>query len=434
MANRPRSKPQENRAKKRSTVTRSSSGSLVAISKRGAGRAVSGVGPLLERVVSILERARDQVIRSVNSAMVLAYWQIGREIVQYHQRGAVRAEYGDQLLEALSARLQERFGRGYSATNLRYFRLFYQTYADRQPTIRHRPCDELIESGRKHHKACDVSRALALAGRPGGHLAGFSSRLSWSHYRTLTKVEHPAERAFYEIEAEIQGWSVPHLARQVHTHLFARLLKSRNKQGVMDLATRGQVLEKPADMIKHPVVLDFLDLPETAALCESDLERAILSKLSQFLLELGKGFAFVARQKRLSFEDENFYIDLVFYNVILKCYLLIDLKLGRLTHQDIGQMDSYVRLFDAQGRTKGDGPTIGLILCAEKNEAVARYSILHEHQQLFAAKYVTYLPTVQELERELARDRHLLDTRVDGSARKRPTGGRGNKTRRQRRG
>jgi hypothetical protein len=157
------------------------------------------------------------------------------------------------------------------------------------------------------------------------------------------------------------------------------------------------------------MVLDFLDLPESAALRESDLESAILAKLSNFLLELGKGFAFVARQKRLSFEDEHFYVDLVFYNVILKCYLLVDLKLGKLTHQDVGQMDSYVRLFDDQGRTKGDGPTIGLILCAEKNEAVARYSILHEHEQLFAAKYVTYLPSVEELERELARDRRLLE-------------------------
>jgi hypothetical protein len=173
----------------------------------------------------------------------------------------------------------------------------------------------------------------------------------------------------------------------------------------MDLARRGQIVERPIDLMKSPVVLDFLDLPETELLRERDLESAILSKLSQFLLELGKGFAFVARQKRVTFEDEEFYVDLVFYNNILKCYLLIDLKLGRLTHQDVGQMDSYVRLFDAQGRTEGDGPTIGLILCAEKNEAIARYSILNEHQQLFAAKYVTYLPSVEELERELERER-----------------------------
>jgi predicted nuclease of restriction endonuclease-like (RecB) superfamily len=379
--------------------------------------AATDVGRLLERVVTILEQARSQVVRSVNSAMVLAYWQIGRELVEFHQRGARRAGYGDQQLEALSARLHERVGRGFSVTNLRYFRLFYQSYANREPTIRHKPCDELVAGTEKHHKAGDVSAALALAARPGGRLAGFSARLSWSHYRTLTKVDNPAARAFYEIESELEGWSVPHLERQIHTQLFARLLKSRDKAGVLDLATRGQVIERPIDLIKRPVVLDFLDLPESSSLRESDLEGAILSKLSEFLLELGKGFAFVARQKRLSFEDEDFYVDLVFYNVILKCHLLIDLKLGKLTHQDVGQMDSYIRLFDARGRTEGDGPTIGLILCAEKNEAVARYSILHEHEQLFAAKYVTYLPTVEELEREIARDRRLAEIRTDTSRR-----------------
>lgn len=390
--------------KKVSTARRQS------VARAGTGSVTPGVAPLLDRVISILDAARAQVVRSVNSAMVLAYWQIGREIVEYHQGGAVRAEYGDQLLELLSAELAERVGRGYSVTNLRYFRLFYQTYAERGPTIRHKPRDELLAVPGKHHKARDVSAALERAVAPGATLTGFSGQLSWSHYRTLTKVTHPAERAFYEIEAEFGDWSVPQLERQIHTHLFARLLKSRNKAGVMDLATRGQVLERPVDAIKHPLVLDFLDLPESETLRESDLESAILGKLSHFLLELGKGFAFVARQKRLSFDHEHFYVDLVFYNVILKCYLLIDLKLGKLTHQDVGQMDSYVRLFDSQGRTEGDGPTIGLILCAEKNEAVARYSILHENEQLFAAKYVTYLPSVEELERELAREKRALES------------------------
>jgi predicted nuclease of restriction endonuclease-like (RecB) superfamily len=380
-----------------------------------ASAAPGGVGPLLERVVSILEQARSQVVRSVNSAMVLAYWQIGREIVEYHQGGAGRAEYGDRVLALLSQRLQVQVGRGYSVTNIKYFRLFYQAYADREPKIRHEARDELPGRAVKGHEGRDVSKALSLAARSGGLLEGFSSRLSWTHYRTLTKVDDPAARAFYEIEASLADWSVPHLERQIHTHLFARLLKSRNKQGVMDLATRGQVLEKPVDAIKHPMVLDFLDLPDSAMLRESDLESAILGKLSHFLLKLGKGFAFVARQKRLSFEDEHFYVDLVFYNVILKCYLLIDLKLGKLAHQDVGQMDSYVRLFDAQGRTAGDGPTIGLVLCAEKNEAVARYSVLHENKQLFAAKYVTYLPSVEELQRELARERRLLEVN-DGDA------------------
>ncbi len=250
----------------------------------------------------------------------------------------------------------------------------------------------------------DLSRAASLE-----PLAGFSPVLGWTHYRLLMNVEHEAARRFYEIEAEQAGWSVDHLERQIHTQLFARLLKSRDKAGVMDLAARGQAIERPMDVLKNPYVLDFLDLPDSHQLREADLESAILDKLQQFILELGKGFAFIARQKRISFEDEHFYVDLVFYNVILKCYLLIELKLGRLSHQDVGQMDGYVRLFDDQCRSEGDGPTIGLILCAEKNEAVARYSVLHGNEQLFTAKYVTYLPSVEELEREIARERRLLE-------------------------
>ena len=383
--------------------------------------------PLVERVAAILEAARSQVVRTVNSTMVLAYWHVGREIVEFVQRGAKRAEYGEQVLEVLSARLQERVGRGYSIRNLRYFRSFYQAYVDREPLIRDArdefgtgPVPKLGGVGALASVARSQAPATERAGirhapsaESQGALKGFSSRLSWTHYRTLLVVDDVRARAFYEIEAEREGWPVPHLERQIHTQLFARLLKSRNKDGVMDLARRGQVVERPTDLLKSPVVLDFLDLPESELLRERDLESAILSKLSQFLLELGKGFAFVARQKRLTFEDEEFYVDLVFYNIILKCYLLIDLKLGRLTHQDVGQMDSYVRLFDAQGRTEGDGPTIGLILCAEKNEAIARYSILNEHKQLFAAKYVTYLPSVEELERELARDRRIAEAFVE---------------------
>jgi len=281
--------------------------------------------------------------------------------------------------------------------------------SDRAATIRHEARDELPETGGKRHEGRDVSEALSLAASPDACLDGFSSRLSWTHYRTLTKVKRSAERAFYEIEAEREGWSVPVLERQIHTQLFARLLKSRDKAGVMELAARGQVLERPIDAMKQPYVLDFLDLPEAHQLRERDLETAILDKLQHFLLELGKGFAFIARQKRLSFDDEHFYVDLVFYNVILKCYLLVDLKLGKPAHQDVGQMDSYVRLFDDQRRGADDNPTIGLILCAEKKDAIARYSILRGHEQLFAAKYLTHLPSEEELQRELARERRRLE-------------------------
>lgn len=381
---------------------------------------------LVERVVAIIEEARSRVVRTVNSEMVLSYWQIGREIVEHVQRGSTRAEHGEQVIEDLSAQLRERIGRGYSTTNLKYFRLFYVTYRDRRPAIRHEAGDGSevavgrVVPGEFVTSLVTNSKGRAAAQNPHGAGAeshdappGFSSRLSWSHYRTLTKVADPAARAFYETEAERENWSVPHLERQIHTHLHLRLLKSRDKDGVLELARNGQSVERPSDLIKSPVVLDFLGLDGAPTLRESDIETAIISKLSQFLLELGKGFAFVARQKRISFEDEEFFVDLVFYNVILKCYLLVDLKLGKLTHQDVGQMDSYVRLFDAEGRTPGDGPTIGLILCAEKNEAIARYSVLSEHKQLFAAKYVMYLPTEEELRRELERDRRIAEAIVD---------------------
>jgi len=397
----------------------------------GQQKGVSLVAPeeidgLFGRVVKILDEARGAVVRAVNSRMVLAYWHLGREMVETLQRGGDRAEYGSRLVADLSRRLTDTYGRGFSTTNLWYFRQFYLVFSDRSPEIRHKPCGE-SGAAEKLHKACGesppaevqpgigpVTEVLSLTIERPEEVQGFSPRLSWSHYRTLTKVENRAERLFYEIEAENENWSVPHLERQIHTLLFARLLKSRDKAGVLALASEGHQVRQPADALKDPYVLDFLGLPDGGRLRESDLEAAIVGQLQAFLLELGKGFAFVARQKRLAYEDEHFYVDLVFYHTILKClkcYLLIDLKVGKLTHQDIGQMDSYVRLFDDQFTTEGDGPTIGLVLCAEKNEAVARYSVLHESKQIFAAKYVQYLPTEAELKREIERERRLFESR-----------------------
>lgn len=369
---------------------------------------------LFDRVAAILDEARTTVVRSVNNQMVLAYWHIGREIVEALQGGGERAEYGAELLETLSAQLGKHYGKGFSVTNLRYFRLFYQSYADRKPEIHHKACDELsgVPAGGKRPQNRDVLADLSLAVAQADAERGFSARLSWSHYRTLAQVEHRAERLFYEIEAEKEGWSVPHLEHQIHTMLFVRLLKSRDKAGVLKLARKGQEIQKPIDALKDPYVLDFLDLPDGPQLHESGLETAIIGKLQEFLLELGKGFAFVARQKRLAYEDEHFYVDLVFYHTILKCFLLIDLKIGELTHQDIGQMDSYVRLFDDQFTTEGDNPTIGLILCAEKNEAIAKYSVLSDSKQIFAAKYLQHLPSEEELQRELQRERYLLEQHV----------------------
>lgn len=376
------------------------SGSETTINIRGEG--------LMDRVVSILEQARANVVRAVNSNMVIAYWLIGREIVQELQGGEERAEYGQRLLEELSGQLTLRYGRGFSVTNLKYFRLFYQAYANRQPEIRHSACDELTIPDSSEVLA-DLSAALDA----GNTLKGFSSSLSWSHYRALCKVEHPAERSFYEIEAERSGWALPVLERQIHTFLFARLLKSRNKAGVLKLASDGQVISQPVDVIKNPYVLDFLNLPDPVQLHESELESAIIENLQPFLLELGKGFAFVARQHRVAAEFQHFYIDLVFYNYLLKCFVLIDLKMGRLTHQDVGQMDMYVRIFDDLRRADGDNPAVGLILCAEKDEIVARYSVLNESKQLFASKYMLYLPTEEELQKELARERALIEARKE---------------------
>jgi predicted nuclease of restriction endonuclease-like (RecB) superfamily len=232
------------------------------------------------------------------------------------------------------------------------------------------------------------------------------------------RVENRVERLFYEIEANQAGWDVETLERQIHTFLFARLLKSRNKEGVMALIKAGQELAQPIDTIKNPYVLDFLNLPESDILHESTLEAAIIGNLQAFLLELGKGFAFVARQKRIDFDGDCFYIDLVFYHCILKCYVLIDLKLGKLTHQDAGQMDSYVRIYDDLCRSPGDNPTIGLILCSEKSGAIARYSVLHESRQIFASTYVLHLPTEEELRREIERERRLIEVRAAARNRK----------------
>ncbi|HOW51907.1 MAG TPA: PDDEXK nuclease domain-containing protein [bacterium] len=359
-------------------------------------------GALFDRVASILDQARANVVRAVNSNMVIAYWLIGREIVQELQAGTARAAYGIQLVKDLSAKLTERYGRGFSTTNLWYFRQFYLAFSDREPQILHTICG-VSTPGKKLHKACGVSRDLVTTVERPDNISGFSSSLSWSHYRTLTKVTDRNERLFYEIEAEKENWSVPHLERQIHTFLFARLLKSRNKKGLMALTKKGQDIQEPIDAIKHPYVLDFLNLPDGVPLHESDLESAIMDKLQPFLLELGKGFAFVGRQHRVETEAQHFYIDLVFYNYHLKCFMLIDLKIGKLTHQDIGQMDMYVRMFDDLRRGPEDNPTVGLILCAEKDEIVARYSVLNDSRQLFASKYMLYLPSEKELALELGR-------------------------------
>ncbi|PIU42303.1 MAG: DUF1016 domain-containing protein [Candidatus Omnitrophica bacterium CG07_land_8_20_14_0_80_42_15] len=362
---------------------------------------------LFTRVVSILEEARSNVVRAVNNNMVIAYWLIGREIVQAIQGGEKRAGYGERLIEQLSAQLTGKYKRGFSVTNVRYFRTFYSVYSERVPEIRHIGCGELKEIP-KHHIESGVLEDISLAVNIPVKNKGFSPLLGWSHYRELMNVENKNERLLYEIEAEKENWDVEHLKHQIHTLLFARLLKSKNKDGVMALSREGNVIRRPDDIIKNPYILDFLGLPDFECFHESVLEGAIISNLQNFLLEMGKGFAFVGRQKRLQFDDNYYYVDLVFYNCILKCYLLIDLKIGELTHQDVGQIDGYVRMFDDKYRTEGDNPTIGLILCAKKNETIAKYSVLKESRQIFASKYMLYLPTEDELRKEIERERIVI--------------------------
>ncbi|HTI71871.1 MAG TPA: PDDEXK nuclease domain-containing protein [Candidatus Limnocylindria bacterium] len=418
--------------KKRSTPK----GGTKRLPRKVAPAAVEGA--LFDRVVGILEQARTGVVRAVNSYMVLAYWMIGREIVLEVQGGRKRADYGRQVLADLSRQLKERYGEGFSETNLKSFRVFYLAYSDRLVPIRHPTGAEFTEPSSSLAKGRPVGDPLAALKQSAGisrplgvesvstppsetkpairhpagdeSLSGFSPQLSWSHYRALMRVEKPAAREFYEREAIAGGWDKRTLERQIHSFYYERLLKSQQPQKMLAEGRQTLTRSEPAiESLKNPYVLEFLGLPEVAALQESDLESAILSHLQSFLLELGKGFAFVARQKRMRFEEQDRYIDLVFYHLQLKFYLLIDLKMGKLSHGDVGQMDGYVRMFDDLFVNESDGPTIGLILCTEKDEVVAQYSVLSDRKQIFASKYMLYLPTEAELSREIERERRLIE-------------------------
>ena len=380
--------------------------------KSGALINISGDG-LMDRVVSILEQARANVVRAVNSNMVIAYWLIGREIVQELQRGEERAEYGKQVIEKLSKQLTQRYGAGYSVTTLQYFRKFYQTYSSRTPIPRPMGAESASVIN-----TVEISRPMGteLASTP-ENITGFSSQLSWSHYRALMRVVKQDARDFYEHEAIDCCWDKRSLERQIHSQFYERMLKSQTPQLMIERA-RQEIVSRPEgiESLKNPYVLEFLGLPEVSSLREKQLEAAIITHLQTFLLELGKGFAFVARQKRMRFEDTDLYIDLVFYNCILKFYLLIDLKIGELSYRDVGQMDGYVRMFEDQYTAPDDNPTIGLILCETKNDAVAKYSVLNDRKQIFASKYKLYLPTEEELQIELARERALIEASEELSA------------------
>jgi predicted nuclease of restriction endonuclease-like (RecB) superfamily len=372
-------------------------------------------GDLFARVTSILEQARGNVVRSVNANMVLAYWLIGREIVEEIQGGEERAEYGKQVLEQLSEKLAHRYGTGFSIANLKNFRQFYLIYPDRLDRIRYPAGSESEESSKFPRAGKEI--AITKNGYPTGSEFPqcFSPLLSWSHYRALMRVQDDRARLFYEQESIECGWSKSQLERQIHSSYYQRIIANRGNAGLLP-ATRERLqgeITPAVHMLKSPYVLEFLGLPDSRELHESALEQAIINNLQAFLLELGKGFSFVARQKHIRFDDDDFYVDLVFYNFMLKCFLLIDLKIGKLTHRDIGQMDGYVRLFEDRFKVPGDNPTIGLILCSDKGEAVAKYSVLNEGQRIFASKYLQFLPSEQELIVEIEKERRLIEDAIE---------------------
>ena len=359
---------------------------------------------LFARVVDIIHASRKHVARSVNTAMVQAYWLIGHDIVEVEQRGKARAGYGDELIAGLAKHLRSEVGKGFGARTLRRIRLFYLTYPEGSvlpPELGGAEIRTALLSKSEPGKI----RSAPLSKSRGTLAVGFPPTLSWTHYLILLKVTNPAARSFYEIEAAREGWSSRELERQVASLLFERLAKSRDKEKVRDLARRGHQLDGPSDVLKNPFVLEFLGLHERDEWRERELEQAIIDRLESFLLELGKGFCFVARQKRLTLEGDHFFVDLVFYNRLLRAFVLVDLKLGKLTHQDLGQMQMYVNFYDRYQRAEHEAKTIGIVLCSEKNDAMAKITLPEDNEQILAARYQLYLPTEAELREELERER-----------------------------
>jgi predicted nuclease of restriction endonuclease-like (RecB) superfamily len=338
---------------------------------------------LFGKIADLLNESRRFIVKSVNQTIVLTYFEVGRLIVEDEQQGKERAEYGKSVLKELSQKLTEEFGKGYSVYNLERMRNFYLVFKNR--------IAETEKSASVMRKSEDAKSASPM------RKIELSFNLSWTHYLLLLKIENEEERNFYEIEAVNNNWSVRELERQYDSSLYERLVLSRNKEGIKELSKKGQVVTKPIDTIKEPYILDFLGLEEKDKYTESDLETAIINKLEHFLTELGKGFLFVGRQQRITIEDEHFYVDLVFYNRLLQCFVLIDLKIGKLKHQDLGQMQMYVNYYDEFKKTNEENLTIGIVLCKQKNETLVRITLPKENQQIFASKYQTVLPSKEEL-------------------------------------
>jgi len=328
---------------------------------------------LYQQIRAVLMEARDRSWQTVNWEMVTCYWEIGRLIVNDEQRGEPRADYGRGVVRELATRLTAEFGAGFDKSNLWNMRAFFLAYPK-------------IDAVRRE--------------------------LSWTHYRLLLRVERAESRAFYEAEAVNARWSTRELERQIHSMLFERLALSLDKSAVMDLAAKGQGIQKPADLVKDPYVLEFTGLRQDERFLEKDLEHALIEKLQKFLLELGRGFAFMSRQQRITLDGKHFYVDLVFYNRLTRSFVLIDLKVGELTHQDLGQMQMYVNYYQRELTAHDENPPIGIVLCADKNEAVVRYTLPEGNQQIFASRYKLYLPTEEELAAELVRECFEMEWRL----------------------
>ena len=347
---------------------------------------------LFQQVVELLQNARHQVLRTVNSTMICTYFEIGRMIVEEEQSGKDRAEYGKKILKGLSDELKKEFGKGFSIDNLENMRKFYLAYSISESLTR---ILQITNSPSLMTNSESVKLEEIQTTKTQSLISFF--KLTWTHYVFLMRIEDEKERRFYEIESEKYNWSVRELKRQYDSALYTRLALSRDKEGVLKLSEQGQIIEKPKDIIKDPYILEFLGLPELHQYSESELEEEIINKLENFLLELGHGFTFVARQQRITFDDKHFRIDLVFYNRILKSFVLIDLKIGELKHQDLGQMQMYVNYYDREKRLEDENKTIGIVLCQNKSNLVVEYTLPENNEQIFASKYKTVLPSKEDL-------------------------------------
>ncbi|MDR2009169.1 MAG: PDDEXK nuclease domain-containing protein [Bacteroidales bacterium] len=348
---------------------------------------------LFDKVVNLLTEARKEVVRSVNRTMVYTYYEIGRIIVEDEQEGKERAEYGKRILIELSELLTKEFGKGYSVDNLQNMRNFYLVYSEQNSyKVLENENDKKYETGSSIFKIENYETVSSIFETP-------EFKLSWSHYLKLMRIINPQERKFYEIEAYQNNWSLRELQRQFDSALYERLVLSRDKNKVKELSEKGQVVESPQDTLKDPYILEFIGLPENTSYSETNLEQKLIDKLEHFLLELGKGFMFVGRQVRFTFDEKHFRVDLVFYNRILQCFVLIDLKIGELTHQDIGQMQMYVNYYDRRVKLDNENKTIGIILCKEKSDTLVKYTLPEDNKQIFASKYQTVLPSKDELKK-----------------------------------